>query len=285
MTTRPSERDRLPRVAVIGDVGGHLGALRFELVRLGADPHTGALPAGLVVIQVGDLIHKGPDSDAVIALVDRYHREQPGQWIQIAGNHEAFYLRKPVFRWREPLDAVSAATVRRWWAEGAMRVAAALSTPRGDFLVTHAGLTAGFWRSVIGCAPTAAQAAVELNDLVGSRDAAVFRTGVMLGRRASSSAGPLWADAASELVPSWFQTRMPFGQIHGHSAIVNWSTGVLRGSQAVKDRTITNTVARHEVTSLDGGQIIGIDPCHGVRPAPLWAAWETVLTNEATPSV
>ena len=39
--------DRRPhgtRVAVIGDVGGHLDELRRELVRLGADERTGSCP-------------------------------------------------------------------------------------------------------------------------------------------------------------------------------------------------------------------------------------------------
>ena len=150
------DRDE-PRVAVIGDVGGHLSALRFELVRLGADPHTGVLPPGLTVVQVGDLIHRGPHSDDVVELVDRYLREQPDQWVQIVGNHEAFYLGEPVFRWPERVGDSTAATLQRWWADGSMRVAAALRTAAGDFLVTHAGLTAGFWRSVLGTPVTATQ--------------------------------------------------------------------------------------------------------------------------------
>jgi hypothetical protein len=66
------------RVAVIGDIGGHLNELRTELVRLGAG-QDGRLPDDLIVVQVGDLIHRGPDSDGVVALVDRYLRTQPSQ--------------------------------------------------------------------------------------------------------------------------------------------------------------------------------------------------------------
>ena len=268
-----------PRVAVIGDVGGHLAALRFELVRLGADPHTGVLPPGLTIVQVGDLVHRGPDSDGVVALVDRYLREQPDQWVQIVGNHEAFYLRDPVFTWPERVGGAAAATLQRWWEDGSMRVGAALTTPAGDYLITHAGLTAGFWRAVLGTPITAARAAAALNGMISSHDSAIFRTGAMLGRRASGSAGPLWAEASSELVPSWFQTRLPFGQIHGHSSITNWSTGALRGSTAVTGRTMSNLIARHETTSLLGGQIIGIDPCHGVDQVPVWSAWEARLVG------
>ena len=267
---------------MIGDVGGHLAALRFELFRLGADPHTGALPPGLTVVQVGDLVHRGPDSEGVVALVDRYLREQPGQWIQIVGNHEAFYLTEPMFHWRERIAEPTAATLMRWWSDGSMRAAAALPTVAGDYLVTHAGLTAGFWRSVIGWPAAAADAAAALNELIGNRDSTLFRAGMMLGHRVSGSAGPVWADASSELVPSWFQTRMPFGQVHGHSSIVDWSTGALRGSEAVAMSTVVNPLARHETTTLLGGEIVGVDPCHGVRPTPLWAAWQAALRSPVT---
>ena len=57
------------RVAVIGDVGGHVEELRRELRALGAS-ETGVLPDDLVVIQVGDLVHRGPDSEAVVRLVN-----------------------------------------------------------------------------------------------------------------------------------------------------------------------------------------------------------------------
>jgi hypothetical protein len=59
------------RVAVVGDIGGHATELRAELTRLGEDKD-GRLPSDLVVIQVGDLIHRGPDSDDVVKLVDNY---------------------------------------------------------------------------------------------------------------------------------------------------------------------------------------------------------------------
>ncbi|ORA39184.1 metallophosphoesterase [Mycobacterium aquaticum] len=61
------------RIAVIGDVGGHALALRDELTRLGAHPD-GSLPEDLLVIQVGDLIHRGPDSAQVLDLVEHYLR-------------------------------------------------------------------------------------------------------------------------------------------------------------------------------------------------------------------
>jgi hypothetical protein len=107
---------------VIGDVAGHLDELRTELRRLGADRGTGRLPGDLTIVQVGDLVDRGPDSDAVVALVDGDLTRQPMHRVQLVGNHEADYLRDPVFDWPERISARSRDALRRWWAGGQMRV-------------------------------------------------------------------------------------------------------------------------------------------------------------------
>ena len=113
------------RIAVIGDVGGHAESLRQELARLGARPD-GSLPEDLIVVQVGDLIHRGSDSAEVVNIVDRYLRTQPAQWIQLIGNHEAHYLQPPVFVWPETLSRKHIRILNRWWQNGAAAVAAAV---------------------------------------------------------------------------------------------------------------------------------------------------------------
>ena len=95
--------------------------------------------ADLLVVQVGDLVHRGPDSAGVVALVERYLNEQPDQWIQLVGNHEAQYLAEPRFAWPERLDPTTVGSLRRWWSSGQLVVAVALSTPQENFLLTHAG--------------------------------------------------------------------------------------------------------------------------------------------------
>lgn len=79
-------------VAVIGDVAGHADELATALVSLGADPLTLGLPAGLTVVQVGDLVHRGPDSSGVLDIVERVLQAQPEQWVQLVGNHEGTYV-------------------------------------------------------------------------------------------------------------------------------------------------------------------------------------------------
>jgi hypothetical protein len=263
------------RVAVIGDVGGHADELRVELRRLGADAGDGRLPPGLTVIQVGDLVHRGPDSDGVVALVDSYLRRQPDQWVQLLGNHEAQYLREPLFEWPERVSPESVATLRRWWADGQLRAAASVVSPDEAFLITHAGLTAGFWRKTLAAPETSQQTAVALNTLVDTDDDALFRAGHMLqARKPDRAAGPIWAAPATELIPGWLSTELPFSQIHGHATMYDWRYRTFRGSREIAAITTVDEMAKHECTTLTGGRIIGIDPGHGRHPLSPWRAWE-----------
>ena len=113
------------RVAVIGDVGGHVEELRRELRALGAS-ETGVLPDDLVVIQVGDLVHRGPDSEAVVRLVNYYLNAYPGQWVQLAGNHEALYLRPNSFLWEDRIGYLEQRILKKWWADGKLHAAVAV---------------------------------------------------------------------------------------------------------------------------------------------------------------
>jgi hypothetical protein len=278
VSDHPSPRP-LIRVAVVGDVGGHLDELRRELERLGADNTTARLPPDLTVVQLGDLVHRGPESEAVVALVDRYLTNQAGQWIQLVGNHEAHYLREPLFEWPQRIPAHTVEILHRWWVTGQMRAAVAITTPNEDFLVTHAGLTADFWRKTLGSPGTAVQAEAAINSLIGTRDSLLFRAGHMLtGRRKDRAAGPLWASPATELVPGWLETEMPFSQVHGHASIYDWQLGQIRAPADIAEVTTVDHDARHETVTLRGGRIIGIDPDHGRDATTSWRAWE-IMTD------
>jgi hypothetical protein len=268
------------RIAVIGDVGGHLDELQTELSRLGADGSASWLPTDLLVIQVGDLVHRGPDSDGVVALVDGYLTHAPGQWIQLVGNHEAHYLRHPAFEWPERIGAEAISTLRRWWATDQMQVAASVITETEEFLVTHAGVTSDFWRDVLGSPAGAEQAALALNALPGTQDRQLFRPGHMLGGRTGHRAvGPIWAAAATELVPSWLGTRMPFSQVHGHTSVVDWTTGTVGATSEIVRRTTADPERKHEIVALDGGRVIGVDPGHGRDARRPWEAFELLALS------
>lgn len=263
------------RVAVIGDVGGHLSELRRELVKLGAHRRSLELPDDLTVVQLGDLIHRGPDSDGVVTLVDRYLGTQHGQWVQLTGNHEAQYLREPAFDWPERIAAESVERLRAWWATGDMRAAVAVQGGGAQWLVTHAGLTEGFWRRALGSPISAANAAVRINSFIGTHEDVLFSTGQMLGGGdANLSAGPIWASAGGELIPSWLQSgaALPFHQIHGHSAVIDRRTGVLVGPPQVVEVMTVDAERAHETASIGSVRIVGVDPGHGRKPHRPWAS-------------
>lgn len=264
------------RHAVIGDVGGHFEPLCAELERLGVDVGAALLPEDLVLVQLGDLVHRGPHSREVVGLVDALVRNNPGRWVQLVGNHETPYLlRRPGFRWEERIDRQSADLLRQWWADGLLQVAATVPSPQGEMLVTHAGLTQDFWRWDLDAPATAGEAATRLNLMGARRDNAVFRGGVMLTGRREGRAGPVWAGAVRELVPSWQGVTMPFGQVHGHTSLYVWQQRAWRVhvTEAMRATTRLNMWGCHEAVPLDGRWIVGVDPGHGVLPTPNWRAW------------
>jgi len=286
----PAERPA-HRVAVIGDVAGHVVELRAELRRLGADEATGRLPDDLTVIQVGDLVHRGPESDEVVALVDRYLTEQPAQWVQLVGNHEAHYLREPVFEWPQRISAASGETLRRWWADGQMQVATWVRNATGEgtesFLITHAGLTAEFWRATLALPTSVEQAAATINSLIGARDHALFRAGRLLNRSwRAGGVGPVWAASGTELLPGWLDTTLPFSQIHGHDTPYDWQRQRFRTADKIARRTVLDHEAKHAETTLPGGRIIAVDPGHGSQARTPWRAWELrTSSDQAVPGV
>lgn len=260
--------------AIIGDIGGHLDELVGALVSLGWDRGTCALPSGLCVVQVGDLVHRGPNSAEVVDLVDRIIKTNPGQWVQLMGNHEAQYVIEESFLWEETLPVRAVETLRTWWAEGRMSLAHAVDGERG-LLVTHAGLTAGCWRS-LGSPTNALDAAGRINSFSKDPSHAIYARGRMLTGRRDTSAGVLWAEAGEELLLGWLaaSTPAPFDQVHGHSSAYNWSSGrfgsnLTRGH--LEGRITLDRARRHATTIVNGSRVIGIDPGHRREAATRWA--------------
>lgn len=269
----------MTRIAVIGDIGGHAIPLRDELTRLGVGD---ALPDDLIVVQVGDLIHRGPHSAEVVDLVGGFLRTQPKQWIQLIGNHEANYLRPPAFRWSETLSRKHVRTLKRWWLNGSATVATAIETPDESFLVTHAGITAEFWSSVLGGPTTAAEAASRINQLAKAGSGTVFRAGMYLHGKIMSDAGPLWADTTNELLPGWVDRRLPFSQIHGHNSVTSWRSPDIGAPRPGIEALITiDHDAKHETVYLEGGRLIGVDPDHRDTPTAIWRSLEITGTVTA----
>jgi hypothetical protein len=257
------------RIAVLGDVGGHAWMLRRCLQELGVDVTNGTVPDDLVIIQVGDLVHKGPDSLGVVALVDRMVSGSPEQWVQLIGNHEAQEgLGGPEF-WHERLPKGVRADLRRWVDGDQARLAVALDTVEyGPTLVTHAGLTRQKWE-VIGRPEDPRQAAATLNKELAADPDRAFAAGEMLGVRPRLPVGVAWA-SPRELLLSWDMEPLPFSQVHGHAsprrwASDTWAPGLPRRTTA---RASTDPRKRHSDFSWPGGEhILCIDPDFGADAA------------------
>ncbi|MCW3156926.1 metallophosphoesterase [Micropruina sonneratiae] len=264
------------RIAVIGDVGGHLDALRAQLASLGVPDGTGPLPPDLRVIQVGDLVHRGPDSAGVVALVDGYLRRQPQGWLQLVGNHELFYLRRRQFSWDSRVPRATATVLRDWWRRGMMQVAASFRAGDEQFLVTHAGLTHAFWAQVLGAPGHAGAAARALNRLAATQPRTVFRSGSLVhGREPTPLAGPVWAAAGDEVVAGWLAHPLPFSQLHGHTSVVHWESGRWYLQPEARHLVELDAERRHTAIALSGGRLIGVDAGDAALRRGEGRAWVT----------
>lgn len=273
------------RSAVIGDVGGHREQFEALLEDLGVDTRRGRVPKDLVVIQVGDLIHRGPDSAGVIALVERLV-EHPN-YVQLIGNHEALYLQPggPDFVWpsEDQLGPDEVALLEGWFEEGLLSVAHAI--PAGhdgrQTLVTHAGLGPGFARALGIDTSSAEAAAAGINDVPrASGDDPLWWPGRMLsgGSPADVMAGPLWAEASHEVAFPWYLAGVAgvpsFHQAVGHSSPVRWYEMAWTGHPLLHGRSHVLPSLRHvEMVVHDDPEVLVtcIDPGNGRRPAPAWA--------------
>ncbi len=278
------------RALVIGDVAGHVGVLRWALEAHGVDLAAASLPEGLVVVQAGDLVHRGPDSAGVIALVDRFLRgPHGGRWIQLIGNHEQPYLfdRPTVIHRR--LDKRSVSTLRSWWADGLAHAATAVAPdwqqvafprpmrsvqPDGGILITHAGLTHGAWLA-LGRPDTAEAAAAAINADARGNATVTLREGRLTTGRTDPAAGPLWAQAGAELLTSWDRTTdaAHLNQVHGHTTVREWSKGMWwPGAEDIIKRgdLLADQATRQELACIGDRLIWGIDPGHRGIPASTW---------------
>lgn len=252
---------------------------------LGADPTTLALPDGLTVVHAGGLVHTGPDSEGVLDLIEL--QLESGRWIQLIGADEAQEMGLTAGEGAPALSAADRRRLRTWWDGGRIRAAAALDVAgHGSMLVTHAGLTHGFWYEMRS-PRTPDEAAEALGKMARDDPERFFRPGHRLGLPRSMAAGPVWAATAEELYPSLTMgvelgKPLPFGQIHGHASPYSWTRGTWRATE--RDRAGLRLLRdrRHVVGTIAGQPMASIDPelgsAGGVR-------WEPLVLRRGTLSV
>jgi hypothetical protein len=285
-----------PRLAALGDIGGWLAPLWEALQELGIDPDTLALPDDTVVVQVGDLIHKGPDSKEVVALVDRIMAANPGRWRQLVGNHEAQHLGGPEF-WDCDCSPALIRTLRSWWDSGqaTLAVAARLHAPitigtQGDAVISlpgtdagqevlllHGGITPGYLHDLGPTPPQSAAATADAITHQARRDPArAFAAGRMLAdTRRDAVPGPCWAEPVGEVCGAWhdFATfggqQLPWHLVHGHAMTYRWSRARPdpRLPRELRRQALAAARSRHSAIPVAGQWVIGIDPGFTTRGA------------------
>lgn len=226
-------------IYMFGDIGGHFDPFMKALRKIGVDTNVAALPEDVCVIQVGDLVHRGPKSDELVewvdAALDNNKRDDCGTWVQLLGNHEGHHIGGPKFsqtvkgqhvEWE--LGKKAENTLRKWHGSGKAHMAAAVlrtdtDKPR-DMLITHAGLCFQTWAGM-GFPKGARDTALHLNSQPLKL---AFAPGWLLGGYMKMRDGNMqppgvaWASAAKEVYPSLLSRHMGFDQVHGHSTLYNW---------------------------------------------------------------
>lgn len=207
---------------IFGDTGGHFQQLFKALIEIGLDPNNYTLPKNIVIIHVGDLIHKGPRSHDVLMLVDKIRIINPGQWIQLIGNHEHQYLGGEFF-WRNTLETKSVKILQNWFTQGFLQYAFVI--PRNGYIgientiefldkptvITHAGISPDFYYEYLQNVPVQ-----DIPEKMFSINVGV--SGIMMNKHdVDEPIGPIWAHGIHEVWTPWLMdTDMPFHQIVGH---------------------------------------------------------------------
>lgn len=267
---------------MFGDTGGHAPQLFAALRSIGIEPRDGIIPEGVRVIHCGDLIHKGEHSKVLLAVVDTLIRNNPGQWIQILGNHEFQHIEGSPSFWRCACDLEDVGIINDWFDEGLATASFAdnsvtsielsvkprqpINLDNGIFF-SHAGLTRKWWDTFFQ-GKTLEEGSQALNE----QDVWVItQPGEMLTGRRNLQAGPVWATGNNEVFNSWVHPdddrlkTMDFVQVHGHTTSFIWATKRWWNRTDLPFREFKagskiDSQARAVITSMAGGTLIGIDP-------------------------
>lgn len=267
---------------IFGDTGGHMKQLFASLREIGVDPREGTIPEGVRIIHLGDLIHKGPHSSLLLETVDTLMRNNPGQWVQLLGNHEFQHIAGSPYFWRCDCSEEDVSILNAWFNEGLAGATFAISKiknvklevsdkpkfeiPDTGVLFSHASLSWHWWAAFKKLSDP-----VALSNRLNLLDVSVITTpGEMLGV-SGTQPGPVWAIGNSEVFDSWNNKDdiMPFMQIHGHTTSYQWGAGRWwrkdKWFQPFVKATKLNPDARAVITSLAGNLLVGIDPGYGTK--------------------
>ena len=208
-------------IVLFGDASGWLKPLEDALQEHGASLLDCHIPKKTTIVHLGDLVHKGPDSDELVLLVNQIMEKYPEQWVQLMGNHELHHLSQQKF-WHGQISKKTVKTLKSWLKEEKLQAA----YDAKGWLATHGGVTSQFWKTYLK-ATEAKEAAEELNQLFREDFKLFQQHGEMLSTSHFPHymvPGPIWA-SCHELYSSWLvDPKFPMQQIHGHTRpFKNWN--------------------------------------------------------------
>jgi hypothetical protein len=271
------------KVYVIPDVGAHLSAFKDMLRYAGVESNN--IPEDNLIIQLGDLVHKGEQSLDCLILAEGLLHQNPGRYIQLIGNHEAHYLGGPSLKGRNGVSPIGGDALRilqRLWDEGRILAAYGLETNLGPILFTHGGLTSKVWKEV-GSPLSVLKAAETLNLLRYKNPELLFREGSLtLGGDPRLDAGILTPRTGAELIASWAELgEMPFSQIHGHETLYWWVDEVWHSDVPEEIRLCAEIDKENFRTRVNVGEnfIWSIDPGFG-KESPILVPSPVELTTK-----
>lgn len=282
----------LMKTFVFGDTGGHAPQLQRALIDLGVDLELAFIPDNVRIIHLGDIIHKGEHSDSLVGMIDRLIRNNPGQWVQLLGNHEFQHIEGAPYFWNCNCTVRTVNILNEWWEEGLATATYALPTPEHltldisgkvpqpntSILFSHAGLSWQWWNA-IAQPNNAEDVSLALNSLPVEF---ITAPGEMLGVRGGNP-GPVWAVGNTEVFNSWYvqETVMPFTQIHGHTSSYKWIQNEWwrkdPAFRTFRDATKLNPETRAVITSMADNLLIGIDPGYSKNASTLKQPYLTIL--------
>lgn len=264
-----------PTYAVFGDVGGHyipfVNGLMALGVTVGENIQDLTIPKNLTIIQAGDLVHKGPHSDALVALADNMmknnnHDPEKGTWVQLIGNHESMYIPGARVFWEFECNETSLLTINRWWKEKQAKLHYLIPQNEGKpFMVTHAGVGSYVYKATQRKKKGIQAFSEHLESLQPGRMMEASFAGAMLYGKLSAHAGVFWAESTREVYATWRDEESPFHQIHGHCPPYAWMQNKFWSQVPgiFQQEIILDKIKRHSLWENNGSAFYCLDPGFG----------------------
>lgn len=263
---------------LFGDTGGQGKAFFRGLEAVGVDLDAYSIPEHVRILHLGDLIHKGQESDLIVDTVDKLMKANPGRWIQLLGNHEAQHLPFGLQFQSCYCSQRTRGKIQSWYLRGLAKFAhsEALVPQRWttgnrpqeqegvatSMVFTHAGVSPAFLKL------SGTSTREELVEFINAPEnvRAVSKPGLLFGVR-NTIAGPIWASSGQEVIEPWILRHKPapFAQAFGHTALYRWGVGAWYPSVAksVRDATKLQPETRSGVTFAGDTVFLTMDPDFG----------------------